>query len=251
MINPKISILLSSFGIFVLFELFYHQPQFFYFGLLFSNIVLLLSLRNLPEQKFKNKKYWKFLILPFFFLNSSAAYISLLNWGFLIHFLIIITAIFIYLYLRQIYLFQVFKEHNIDLANISSLGVILTFFFFSSSIYGLKLSLHLPIWMLILVLLIISSLISYKSFWVNNIDLNKGLLHLLIINLVIVQIAWTLFFLPFSYNILGVILTICYYIIIGMNKFYLKGTLDKKRIKFYLGFGLSSLFLILLTSQVL
>ena len=169
----------------------------------------------------------------------------------LIHFLIIFTVLFIYSYLRRVYLYQVYKHLHIDLANITSLGALLIIFFSSTSLYGLRVSLHFPIWVLVLNLLILSTLVNYKVFWVNGISAKKSILFLLVLDLIMIEIGWALFFLSFSYIVLGVILTICYYIIIGLTKFHLKDTLDARRLKFYLGCGLSAICLILLTAQIL
>jgi len=72
---------------------------------------------------------------------------------------------------------------------------------------------------------------------------------MLLVCLVLVELAWSISFLTLSYYILGLILAICYYILIGLVRFYLLGTLDKKIAKLYLIYGFGALLIVLLTSR--
>jgi len=62
-------------------------------------------------------------------------------------------------------------------------------------------------------------------------------------------LAWAASFTSLSFYILGLILAVCYYILIGLIRFYLLGRLTRQTIKLYLIFGLSSIFLVLLTAK--
>ena len=66
---------------------------------------------------------------------------------------------------------------------------------------------------------------------------------------VLIEIAWSLSFWPLSYYILGLVMAIFYYIIIGIVRFYLLNELDRKIIKLYLVFGFLGITLVLLTAR--
>lgn len=251
MINLKVSTFLAVLAILGLFQLSYFQPQFFYWNLILMNLVLIAALRNLPTLNFSSGRYWNFLILPFLFLNSSLVNLALTTEKLLTQFLIVFSVIFAYYYIYQIYSYLRNNSQVNNLINISSSGVVLTIFFAASSLYGLRATLHSPIWLLILVLLAVLSLMTYHSLWMNSIDLRLNFFYVLVIDLLIIELGWALFFLSFTYHILGIILTICYYIIIGLTKFNLKGSLDRRRLKFYLGLGFTGIFLTLLTARIL
>jgi hypothetical protein len=93
--------------------------------------------------------------------------------------------------------------------------------------------------------MIITWLLVYQMFWASKIIGKNVRLVTVIISLVIAEIAWSIAYLPFAYNISGLILAICYYIIVGLAKDHLLGKLDKKSIKFYLIFGFLGIIIIL------
>jgi len=94
-----------------------------------------------------------------------------------------------------------------------------------------------------------TALIIYQIIWVNKIELKKGLPYILISCLILVELCWSISFLPFNYNISGLSLAICFYVIIGLIKNYLLDKLDAVKIKTYLILGSVSLFLILFTAR--
>lgn len=251
MINPKVATFITSLSVVGLFELSYFQPEFFYWGVAILNLLLILTLRTFPGLNFSQVKYWNLLILPFLFLNSSLTYFSLISSQVFIHLLAVVATFFIFYYLRHIYLYLRDSYRLSSLVNFSSSGAILVLFFSAASIYGMRVNLYVSIWLLVLVLVLVVGLVTYQALWVNGINLKINLFYVLIVVLLLVELGWSLLFLSFTYHVLGVVLTICYYVIIGLIKFNLKNKLDTRRLKFYLGFGFTSIFLILFTARIL
>jgi len=62
-------------------------------------------------------------------------------------------------------------------------------------------------------------------------------------------LAWSVSFLTLSYYVLGLIVAICYYVLIGLVKAYLLDNLSAKTVKWYLIFGFLALILVLLTAR--
>ncbi len=159
--------------------------------------------------------------------------------------------VFLYIYLKHIYyyLLQPLAYEVFSIENISAYTNWLSFFLLAATIYGLQSFLNLPIIYLILIMLAVTALIVYQMIWAHKIELTAGLPYLLISCLVLVELAWSISFLPFNYNISGLCLAICYYVIIGLVKNHLLGKLDAKKVKIYLSLGSLCLLLILFTAK--
>jgi len=232
-------------------EIFFFWPTLIYIILVLDILLLFFTIRQfLIEAKAKDK-VWSYLILPSILFISATLFSMMMPSQLLVQALFFTTAILIYYYLKAIYLYLVKTSYyqKYSLENISSYCNFLSYYFLASSIYGLQVFLSAPTWLLMIVLLTITAMIVYQVMWINKIDLRQGLLFLLIICLTLIEIAWATSFLTLSFYILGLILSVCYYILIGLSRFYLMGKLNKKLIKLYLIFGFSSLAIVLFTAN--
>jgi hypothetical protein len=126
---------------------------------------------------------------------------------------------------------------------------LLTIFFSFAVIYGLESFLGLPIWILILCSAAVVILVIYQIFWANKTRAENSLAYVFLAGLLMTEIAWAVYFLPFNYNTLGLIIAICYYLIIGFIKLSLAEKLIPRNIKLYLLAGIIFLTLILLTAK--
>jgi hypothetical protein len=230
---------------FLLFEAFLFQPRFFFVSLAVSSLLLCLASWRITGKKIKEKDFWIFPILPILFSTSLAAYSLLLTNTIVTHLLFVLNLLFSFYYLKNIYR----GERGEFLENISSYGNFLTVFFSFSTFYGLKVFLNTPVWILILAVAATIIVIISQIFWANKVKDKADMVYIFIACLILTQLAWVLYFLPFSYNALGLILAICYYIIIGLIKLALSQKLTARNLKLYLVSGLSGIFLILLTAK--
>lgn len=233
-----------------LFELFFFYPKFFYLVLILVNLLILFSLKKITGKRLGDRDFWNLSILPILFSTSLIIYSALLTNRFFVQFLFIINLFFTYYYLKNVYSRSDETDNSkAFLENIYAYGNFLILFFASASAYGLKSFLNISIWLLILVMAGIILLTIYGSLWANKITIRTGGIYIFIVCLALIQLAWAIYFLPLSYNTLGLILAICYYILMGLVKSHLKDNLNKKVIKLYLIFGLLSMALILLTAR--
>jgi hypothetical protein len=235
----------------VLFEIFFFYPRMIYVCLVLANLLVFFTTNQFTKASDVSKSWWKFLILPSFFLTSLAAFTILIPNKFIVQILFILNSIFLYFYIRTIYyyLIQPAFYRNLSLENISSYGNFLTFFFVSSVIYGLQSFLNISIWPLMVIMVVVTALIVYQVLWINRIDNRPAFVYILISSLILVELAWSISFLPLNFNIAGLILAICYYILIGLVRHHLLEKLDKRTIELYLFFGFGSIIIILLTSR--
>jgi hypothetical protein len=165
--------------------------------------------------------------------------------------LFLLNLFFQYFYFRTVYNYLIRSEdyQNYSLENISSYGNFLGIYFMSSAIYGLQSFLNTPVWQVMLAMLLVVGLAIYQVFWTNGIVFKNGFLYILTLCLILIEIAWAATFLPSSFYILGLLFSICYYMLIGITRFYLLEKLDKRIIKLYLIYGFSSILLVLLTAR--
>ncbi|MBU0636697.1 hypothetical protein KKH16_00610, partial [Patescibacteria group bacterium] len=237
--------------VFILLEIFFFFPKTIYVILILVNFVIFFTLWQIAKASNIDKRWWNFLILPVIMSSAIIVYSIFLKNKIFIQLFFITDIILLYFYLQCIYYYllnpAIYKIFSIE--NISFYSNFFAFFLFSVVIYGLQSFLNTPIWLLELAILVISILMVYQITWANKIDFNKSMPYIFICCLVLVELSWSIFFLPFNYNIAGFILAIFYYILVGLVKDHLLGGLDKKTVKTYLGLGLISLFLILLTAQ--
>lgn len=200
-------------------------------------------------------KSWKYYIgeavLPVCFLSSVSIYSSMIISGFFVQLLFVIMAVFVYFYLRNSYYFFTKLDFCNDrvFKNTHFLGNFFVFFFAGAAIYGLQSFLNLSVWLLMIFLTLVIFLMVYQMMWFNKIDSKDAFVYVPISTLILLEIGWTLTFLPLNYNALGLSLAICYYVLMGLMVSYLKNILVKRTIKLYLIFGFLSIALIVLSSR--
>lgn len=245
----KILVLVTPLLIFSLLEALLYDPSWIYYSLSISVFLLILTIHQFGRL-WGYKKWWELSILPILFIGGVTIYSMLLANQLLIHFLFVLVLLFTFYYLRNVYFY--FKdrgENGAIMQNFSSYGNFLVVFFITATVFGLHSLLNVSIWLLISIFAGIMLLILYEVMTTNEIPLSRGGIFIFILALILLQITGSFYFLPLSYNILGLSVAICYYILIGLLKFHLKGTLNKGAIQIYLVFGLSGLLLIFLTAS--
>ncbi len=237
--------------ILILFEVFFFYPGMFYVSLVLANLLIFFAITQFSKASNADKERWNYLILPVCLVTSLAVYSTLLTNKIIVQTLFVLNIVLLYYYLRSVYYYLIYPAGYTPgtIENFSSFANLLVIFWSASVIYGFQSFLNLPIWLLIIVMLAAASLVIYQVLWSNKIDIKKSLIYILVGCLILVELSWAASFLPFNYNITGLIIAICYYMLIGLIRFYLLNKLDKKVVRFYLGLGLSSIILIILTAQ--
>ncbi|MCK4554591.1 hypothetical protein KAU19_06575 [Candidatus Parcubacteria bacterium] len=235
----------------ILFEIFFFNPKMIYVVLVLVNLLIFFAVWQFAKYSDTNKDWWNFLILPALMSTAVMVYTILLSNKFVVQLLFVLNIILLYFYLRYIYYYLVrpaaYKAFSIE--NISSYGNFLIFFLVATTIYGMQAFLSIQTWLLMIIMLAATGLIVYQVMWANKIDFGKGLIYILISCLIILELSWSISFLPLNHHIAGLIIAICYYMLIGLVRHFLLDKLDKKIIRLYLGFGLTSLFIILITAR--
>lgn len=243
LLTPLIALLLC--------EVLFFMPKMFYVILVFYFLIIFFAVNQFTKSSKIDKRWYNFIIFPLCFSISLIIYSIISVNKFFVQILFFTNAFFIYYYLRNIYYYLIrpdfYKDNTLE--NISSYGNFLLIFFIASSIYGLQSFLNLSVCISIIIILPFFALVIHQVIWINKIDFKIGFIYILIGCLILIEIAWALSFLPVNYKANGLVMAICYYILIGIIRFYLKGSLNKRIVKLYLFFGFSSIFITLLTAR--
>ncbi|MFA7702777.1 MAG: hypothetical protein WCX80_04980, partial [Patescibacteria group bacterium] len=218
--------ILTNLSLWLLLETLVFWPKFFYLALLLLNIVLAVAIYLLLRKANLGNRLWNLWLLPFLVLNSVVAYAVLIPqdiWfnKFFIQALFILIIGFNFSYFKNVYSLIYHPEESSDLSGLSSNFSFLSWFFLLSAVYGLQLFLNLSYWILILVLIILAWLTTYQFLWLNNLRDRKNYILVSLSAFIMAQLAWCIYFLPFDYNSLGLIMALIYYVFLNLIRLYL------------------------------
>lgn len=246
----KYLVLTTPISQFLLFELLLWRPKLFHYIFFLTFSLALATMMVLKKESGFSRSANNYFPLPIFFSSGILVYLTIANTG--LNQILIFTNLFFSFFLFKNIFYLFFNKQNEDrLKNILSFGNLLAVFFISSGLLGAKYFLSLPVWFLVVLNLPVMMIIVWSVLGVNRIDKRDSLIFILIGAFVFTEILWVISFLPFNHNTLGLIFTICYYIYIGIVRFFLssKGVIRAKTINIYLAFGFISLLLIILSSK--
>jgi len=102
---------------------------------------------------------------------------------------------------------------------------------------------------LVVVTLAVCLLLCYQLFWVNKIRFSDSNILVLAISVVLVEMFVAIYYLPTSFFVNAFILSIAFYLMTGLSRYFLLGNLDKKRIISFLVVSGICLMAILATAQ--
>jgi hypothetical protein len=223
-------------------------PAMYYWSLLIFNLLYIVFIL-IFNKILLDKKRLIFFILPWLFVNSLSLYSSLLIVKWLIVLLLLIGLFISYYYFAE-FRQRLNRDFNFNFGNFSVLSDIeglLLVFLGSSFVYGLVYFLNVKNWVLLLAILIILFFTIRQNIFIVKKQAGETLLASLLFLTALLPIIGSLFFLPFNYNILGLILSLCYYFGLNFIRFYLTDSLTVKKIKYNLIFIIALLIVIFLT----
>ncbi|HUT22101.1 MAG TPA: hypothetical protein VMX18_01680 [Candidatus Bipolaricaulota bacterium] len=195
--------------------------------------------------------FWGLVISPLIYVISSISFSLFLNKGWTLHLFAVFSGIVLFLYLGRILDFKFYpaRYQPYSLENFSWYLNILTVFLFCSFVYAMVVFLKINSLFLALTVLLVSCLLTYQLFWVNKIKFSDGRIFVFSISFILVELFGALYYLPTSYFVNGLVMTIAFYLMTGLARFFLLGSLDKKRIINFVIISAVCFAVILLTAQ--
>jgi hypothetical protein len=143
--------------------------------------------------------------------------------------LALLSAVTYYFIHIALYRLRVYRKDQ-TARGIIAAGSLSAIFLFYATLFGIYLNFDIPLWILMVVLMLVTTLISFQYFWLVNKDKRLVLNYSLILGLVMAQIAWVMNFWPFGYLTTGVISLIFYYVFWDLTTSHFSGILSKKRV---------------------
>lgn len=232
---------------FLLFAVF--VPRSFYWILLVVNFVLIFISYRIIRLK-PQKSFLKYLILPIFFINACFFYGSLLASKLLFVLILFFSVLLLFYYYRSFikYCFTDSSRKE-NLAFWSNLFGFLTVFLASSFLYGLSYFIKIPIWLSLFSFLIVLLIAFFHNLSLEIKSRQNNLFFSFFFLFSIFPLVWSLFLMPFNYNVLALIISLFYYSSLNFINFYLNKNLGFKKLRYNLIFISLFLFLVLLSAK--
>jgi hypothetical protein len=249
--NNRLLPLLAPLSVYTLLQIYFFWPKMMYLCLAAIILVFLFLIRQFILENGQKEKWWNLFFWPACLIVSLVVFSTLIPSRFIVQILFLLAFFMLSAYFKTTYFYLVkvrnYKEQSLE--NLSSYGNFLSFYFAASSIYGFQVFLNADTRYLMAILLAFTVAIVLQVFWSNKIAIKENLYFLFMIALVMIELAWAASFLTLSFYILGMIIAVSFYMLIGMVKFYIKGILNARLCKLYLIFGFCSIAAVLLTSR--
>lgn len=237
--------------IFILLKEIVFSPKQIYLLAFVSLLILGLSIWQLTERNLFRPKFWQFAITPVLLLASGLFFLSFLEGYLFRQFFIIILAVLIWAFLELTYLrFHLRLKYQVHaLENISTYINLITVFLTVSSFFGLIIFLDFSFWILTTIFAVLIILLNYQIAYSSEAPLNSSWLYILAITLMMIEIFWSVNFLPTSIYVNGLVVTISYYLMSGLARNWLLGIQERKVVLRYLVISFISLIIILVTAK--
>ncbi len=147
------------------------------------------------------------------------------------------------------YYFRTSKYQVNSLQNITNYLNLISFFTLTSVAFSLILYLAWPSWLISLGVFVVAAILTLQSMWVNKIELVKSWRFALVSGLINSEIFWAECFLPSSFLVNALIVTVAYYSIVNIGRYYFLDRLTKPVIVRYLIIGICVLVLTVVTAR--
>jgi len=211
-------------------------------------VILFLIFFAFQEGRRLGKKM-RFSILPVLFVISSAALLYLVGLPYEQQIFIFLTTLMYYMMLLGIYRLERYEgDQTARGMNMAATSTVI--FFTYAGFYGLYLNFMVPIYVLMLSYLVVTSLVTYQHFSIiKSEDKRLVFAYSFLLGLLMAEIIWTMNFWPFGYLTTGVIALILYYMLWDTVQSYFLNLLSRKRVIANAIFFSFLILLVLLTSK--
>ena len=213
-------------------------------------VLLFLTIFDFTKKTF-NRRFFNFLITPLIFSISVFGSLLFVFVDLYYHLIVLGSGIFIYLFLEQIlnYFYFAVRYQPYTLEYFSFYWNMLAVMAFSSCLFGFYILYQFNVYLLAGIYLALIFLVTKEIFWVNKIEWNKYALFCVAIPLIMFELFVVFSYLPSSYYVNAIILTVIYYVLIGLSKLFLQEKLNSKNLLSHLIVGGVSMLVVLFTAQ--
>jgi len=219
----------------------------FFFSLIFLIFIFFLFSFLILGKEGKN--LWLLIINFALLIAANVFFIVFIRNQFFKIFFIIFLSFLVWLFLEIIFrfLYEPRRYPIYALENISFLTSFLAIFFLFSDFFALQSFFNFSMIYHLFFIFLFTALITYFIFRVIKLPIEKK--YLLVISLIITEIFYSFTFLPTSFYINGLLLTVLFYLMINLTRKDKESLLTFKIIKKYIFLGLAALILIIIMAK--
>ena len=220
-------------------EIIIQQPSLIVVLFLILFILPVLSVFYLTNKKMEFKDSYRFILTVALIIISEIGSLLFVDNIIIQHLLVIIISGALFFYIEFLFLFLYFQEKYkaYSLENINNLVNLFVFILSGVAIFALIVFMNFSIFASILIVLFLSSVSLFLSFENSKIEFKRALSAIIIGGLLAIEVFFILTWLPFSFYLKALMLTVFYYLFNGIMKLWLIDNLDKKQIsKFFFVF---------------
>lgn len=231
-------------------QLFFARPAIFFVVLTLGWLLIILSARYLTRQQ-RNSNWVLMSLAPVLFWLTASLYVSVVSGFFLIQVIFLLEAWFIYSYFKNLYFHLAYAapERLEKIDNLLLAGGFLGVFALGSFLYGLSAFINTPFIYLLLGAIPVLILF-FGQFLPFQKSLTRGEIHLFfLLSLVLAELSGIFSLLPLNFNVLGLLLSLSYYILLLVARLFRRGELDRLHLKIPLLVSALIVVLLLLTSR--
>lgn len=166
--------------------------------------------------------------------------------------IIIITALN-WIWLESLYLFWQRSRYYqpYSLQRIANYAYLIELFLFITAVIGIQTLLQVPLWQMLLLIMAVSIGIQYDFFLLHKLDKKESLIIALIGSIMAGELYLVLNLLPTHFYMYGIVISLFFYIWLGICKQVLRRKKDFKYIKAPLIIGSAGIFITFVTSLLL
>ncbi|MFA6272572.1 MAG: hypothetical protein WC693_05735 [Patescibacteria group bacterium] len=247
----RISSIFSLLAVLALFEILVFNPNWFLYIILILEAIVVISIIGLAWKKIELKEIWQFLIPPVFLIASAYIFIFFVE-GVISTQLFIFFVVFLYgVFIENtfLYLYQPVKYQPYALENISAYVNLVSVFFMGASFHSNMVFFGTSGAMSALFVLIFTYVLVIQMIWINKIVLKGNYTVAGMLALLVAEIFWATVFLPSSYLVNGIIIALSYYFLVGIFRYWLLKSLDRKVFKRYIIISVSVFIVVALSAR--
>lgn len=274
-ISSRLTPIIASVLVFVGFELLVVKPRLLWFVAPLMIAVVFMAAFFVSQGRV-SKNFWRFMVSPFLFTVSGLLFFSfvIIESQLAKHLILLFIVLGLGVVLESIFKYFHNKERffGYSLENVFQYTRILMLFFFFSGIYSINIFFGVPVWALLFLVLLVLLALGYQQYWmievfrkddyrqesgrlqqkINQLIFQnkiKARVYVLVPVLVLLEVFWAVSFLPTSFYVNGLLLTVMHYGIMNVIRARLHSALTKKVVGRSLVWAGVALIIILFTAR--
>jgi len=235
---------------FVLFRTIFYVNDFWYWPVILLLILDILYFLFIFYKK-RDGIIFIFLFHSLVFLLAGLVYILILGSDIVINSFLIIWSLIYFIYLESVFhhLYQTKRVLLFNLRNVVSYINLIAIFLLVSALINFYIFINFSWGAVFLIFLTCLIILILTQFKLNKIEYKKIILYTIILFLIFAEFIIVVMFLPVSFYVSAVIISLLYYLLISLSLLNIKGGLTTSVLMQYIVFTVVSLILVSITSQ--